>query len=330
VTRVTVFGAGAMGTALAIALARKGEDVTLWGSEFDARVLPDLRERASHPALPVSLPSTVRVCGPDELAEAAKDTEIAVMGANSAGARSLAGLVRDAVPGDADVVSIAKGLEPGSLDRMTEVYGQVLEDRPVVAVGGPALAAEVAEGQPCVAVLGCEDGAALGRVESCFAAERYAVHTTVDCAGLEYCGTAKNVGAIAAGILEGLGSAREQGFKNARAVLFTRAVAEMAALVEALGGRPETALGLAGMGDLLVTSIGGRNRQFGEMVGAGSNPDHAREDMQGRGLTVEGVESAIDVHALAQRAGLDLPVHEAVYRVVHEEAPPEHILEAVR
>jgi glycerol-3-phosphate dehydrogenase (NAD(P)+) len=318
VARITVFGAGAMGTALAMHLARRGEEVAVWGSEFDARVLPDLRDEGTHPALPGRIPESVRVYGPDELEDAAKGVEICVLGANSGGARSLAGLVKSAVPRAAVVVSIAKGLEPETMKRMTEVYTEEL--------GHP----EVAEAQPCVAVFACPDEDALETAVDAFRSPRYGVHTTDDCPGLELCGTAKNVGAIAAGIVEGLAAAREQANKNARAVLFTQAVHEMADLIEAAGGRRETALGLAGMGDLLVTSLGGRNRQFGEVVGSGSEPHRAEEEMEARGMTVEGVESARDVHVLAERHGLDLPVHEAVYRVIHEGEPPESILEAVR
>jgi glycerol-3-phosphate dehydrogenase (NAD(P)+) len=212
---------------------------------------------------------------------------------------------------------------------MTEVYTEEL-GKPVVAVGGPALAAEVAEGLPCTAVLGCEHSDALEETTKAFGSETYLIHDTSDCAGLEYCTTAKNVGAIAAGIVEGIGNRREQAYKNARAALFTQSVHEMADLVEGLGGKRETALGLAGMGDLLVTSLGGRNRMYGEMVGSGADPKHAEEDMQQRGMTVEGTESARDVHHLAKETGLDIPVHDAVYRVVHEGAAPASVLEALR
>lgn len=325
-----MFGAGAMGTALAIHLARKGEQVTLWGSKYDARVLPDLTEQRRHPALPEHLPESLRVLGPDELDDAAKGASLAVMGANSGGARSLAQMVAPALTDARAVVSLAKGLEPGSRKRMSEVYGEELGGRPVVAVGGPALAAEVAEGLPCAAVLASADDAALSEGSDTLRSDAYIVHSTPDCAGLELCGTAKNVGAIAAGILEGLGSARDQSYKNARAAVFAQAVSEMADLVERLGGRRETALGLAGLGDLLVTSIGGRNRQFGEMVGLGSEPLEAGRDMESRGLTVEGIESARDVHELAAQEGLDLPIHDAVYRVVHEDADPTEVLSAIR
>jgi glycerol-3-phosphate dehydrogenase (NAD(P)+) len=326
---ITIFGAGAMGTALAISLARNGQQVTLWGSEFDARVLPDLIQKRTHPALPATLPAEVRVAGPDELEQAAKGATIGVMGAHSAGARSLAKLTGGALGDVRIVVSLAKGLEPETRNRMTEVYGEEL-GKPVVAVGGPALAAEVAEGLPCTAVLACEDADALAETAGAFRSDTYLVHDIADCTGLEYCTTAKNVGAIGAGLLEGMGIRREQAYKNARAALFTQSVHEMADLVEGLGGARETAMGLGGMGDLLVTSLGGRNRQYGEMVGSGADPKHAEEDMKERGMTVEGTESARDVHDLAKEHGLDLPVHEAVYRVVHEGAQPSEVLDALR
>ena len=318
-----------MGTALAISLARKGEQVTLWGSKYDARVLPELTEKRQHPALPARLPDEVRVCGPDELEQAAKGATIGVMGAHSGGARSLAGMVGNALSDVRLVVSLAKGLEPETRRRMTHVYGEEL-GKPVVAVGGPALAAEVAEGLPCTAVLGCEDPGALAEAKGAFESDTYLVHDTEDCAGLEYCSTAKNVGAIGAGLVEGMGMRREQAYKNARSALFTQSVHEIADFVEGLGGKRETAFGLAGMGDLLVTSLGGRNRMYGEMVGSGADPKHAEEDMKERGMTVEGTDSALDVHILAKEKGLDLPVHEAVYRVVHEGGSPTEVLEALR
>jgi glycerol-3-phosphate dehydrogenase (NAD(P)+) len=318
-----------MGTALAIHLARKSEHVTLWGSRFDERVLPGLQNDRMHPALTERLPESIRVLGPEQLKEAVADTEVAIMAANSNGARSLAFIVAPVLPRVRAVVSIAKGLEPGSVSRISEVYRDELGDRPTVVVGGPALAPEVADGLPAAAVLASAHQKALEEAAGTFRTETYLVETTTDVAGVELCGTAKNVAAIGSGILEGLGRAREVEYKNARAALFARAVHEMADFVEGLGGRRETAFGLAGMADLLVTSIGGRNRAFGEAVGMGGDPVRTLENMTERGLTVEGVESARDVRVLAEKAGLVLPVHDAVYRVAHEGAPPTSILEAL-
>lgn len=324
-----MFGAGAMGTALAIHLARKGETVTLWGSRFDERVLPGLQNERMHPALTERLPESIRVLGPDHLKEAAADAEVAIMAANSNGARSLSIIVAPVLPGVRALVSIAKGLEPATVSRISEVYRDELGDRPTVVIGGPALAPEVADGLPAAAVFASTHPEALEETAGSFRTNTYLVETTDDVPGVELCGTAKNVAAIGSGILEGLGRARELEYKNARAALFARAVHEMADFVEGSGGRRETAFGLAGMADLLVTSIGGRNRAFGEAVGMGGDPGRTLENMTERGLTVEGVESARDVRILAEKAGLVLPVHDAVYRVVHEGAPPTSILEAL-
>lgn len=325
-----MFGAGAMGTALTIHLARNGAEVTLWGSRFDERVLPMLRSERTHPALSERLPESVRVLGPDGLDEAAAGTGIAVMGANSGGARSLARIVAASLSQARLIVSIAKGLEPVTVSRISEVYREELGERPTVVIGGPALAPEVADGLPAAAVFASADADAVAESAETFRTKTYVVEVSDDVAGVELCGTAKNVAAIGSGVVEGLGRARELEYKNARAALFARAVQEMADFVEATGGRRDTAFGLAGMADLLVTSLGGRNRAFGEAVGMGGDPARTLESMTERGLTVEGVESARDVRVLAEKAGLVLPVHDAVYRVIHEGAPPTSILEALR
>ncbi len=328
--RVGVFGAGAAGTALAIHLARTGQDVALWGSEFDARVLPGLRAERRHPALAEPVPSAVRVLGPDELPDAAEGCELAVLGANSRGARSLAGLVAHALPEGATLLSVGKGLERETHARLSQVYGEELRPRSVVSIGGPMLAPELAEGFLTAVVFASDDPEALRRAAETFHSETYLVEVTDDVAGVELCGTAKNVAAIGAGIVEGLAQTLQRDLKNARAALFSTAVREIAELVEAAGGRRETALGLAGMGDLYVTILGGRNRIYGEAVGLGGDPATVLQDMTSRGLTVEGAESVDDVQHFTAELGLHLPLHRAVHRVLHEGAPPEHVLEAVR
>ncbi|MDQ3991883.1 MAG: NAD(P)H-dependent glycerol-3-phosphate dehydrogenase [Actinomycetota bacterium] len=328
--RVTVYGAGAAGTALAIHLARKGEKVTVWGSRFDARVLPALRHDRSHPALTERLPDDVEVLGPDELDQAAAGSEVAVMAASSGGARSLASMVESALGEGAVVVSIAKGLEPRTRRRISEVYAEALGPRPVVVLSGPSLAPEVAEGLLTAVVGASADADALDEVARVFESDAFVVDRSDDVAGVEWGGIAKNVAAIGAGILEGMGAHRQADMKNARAALFTRSVHEIAGLIEAMGGRRETAFGLAGMGDLLVTGLGGRNRMYGEAVGMGAEPASTLTEMTGRGITVEGAESARDVHDVAAELGLHLPVHEAVHRIVHERAPTTELLEALR
>ena len=329
-SRITIFGAGAAGTALAIHLARKGEPTALWASRYDEAVLPHLEKERTHPALPERLPPELEVHGPDGLFEAAADVRIAIMGAHSGGARSLARMVGDVLSENAAIVSIAKGLEPDTGKRMSVVYGEALPGRAIVALSGPSLAPELAEGLPTAVVVACEEAGEAGRVAAALRSPSFLVDESEDVAGVEVCGTAKNVAAIGAGVLEGLAQHQQRDMKNARAALFTRALHEIGELAGAAGGQRETAFGLAGAGDLLVTSLGGRNRMYGEAIGMGAEPRQTLEEMTKRGMTVEGADSARDVHTMATELGLGLPVHEAVYRVVHEAAPPTSILEALR
>jgi glycerol-3-phosphate dehydrogenase (NAD(P)+) len=327
--RVTVFGAGAMGTAIAIHASRQGVETALWANPYDVRVLEAMRADGRHPSIPAHLPESLTLFDPDSLHAAAEGLEIAILAANSAGARSLATMVKDAVGGARQVVSIAKGLESESFLRMSEVLAEELPDADIVAVGGPCLAAELAQELPTSAVWAAHDEATARAAGSVFGNKNYQLLYTDDLIGVEYCSVIKNVAAIGMGLLDGLGMALTENFKNAKAALFTKAMDEVATLVVALGGRAETALGLAGLGDCLVTGLGGRNRLYGELVGAGRDPQATLEDMQSRGMTVEGVDSAVDVHKLTEEHGLYLPYHSAVHRVLLEGGDPRSLLEVL-
>ncbi len=330
VARIGVFGAGAMGTAMAMHAARSGNETSLWASEHDAHAFEGLRVEHRHPLLPEHIPGSLVVHGPYELAEAARDVEVAVMGANSRGARSLARMVRGHLEGARSFVSIAKGLEPETRRRISEVYTQELPGPAIVAVGGPCLAAELAEGLPTAAVWASSDVEVAAAAGAPLQDVRYQLTFTDDIVGVELCSMMKNVAAIGLGILDGLGKPMGRDFKNAKAALFTRAAHELNELVTALGGRSETVFGLAGVGDQLVTSLGGRNRLYGEMVGVGDPPADALIELEARGLTVEGVDSARDVRHLARERGLDLPYHAAVHRVLFEGGEPDEIWEVLR
>jgi glycerol-3-phosphate dehydrogenase (NAD(P)+) len=325
-----VFGAGAMGTAVAMHAARQGHDVTLWGSPHDARALEGLRADGKHPSLPEHLPGGVRVLGPAELAEAADGAEIVILGANSHGARSLAKQTAPAITGARVAVSIAKGLEPATGSRMSQVYAEEFPEIPVVCVGGPCLATELAQGLPTAGVWAASTVEIARDAGQPFDARAYQLTFTDDVVGVELCAMMKNVAAIGLGLLDGIGKPTGEDFKNAKAALFTKAAHEIVELVGASGGRSETAFGLAGIGDQLVTSLGGRNRLFGELVGAGEAPDATLRDLEARGLTVEGVDSTRDVARLAEELGLDLPYHAAVHRVLSDGADPRDILEVLR
>jgi glycerol-3-phosphate dehydrogenase (NAD(P)+) len=330
VARVAVFGAGAMGTAMAMHAARAGHQTTLWASQHDHHVLEPLRTDRKHPLLPEHLPDAVAIHGPDELESAAAEARFVVLGANSHGARSLAALVRDHV-GDALVaISIAKGLEPQTGKRMSEVYAEELAGTPIVSVGGPCLATELAEGLPTAGVWAGQPIELAQQAGTPFDTSAYQLTYTDDVVGVELCAMMKNVAAIGLGILDGLGKPTGEDFKNAKAALFIKAAHEIVDLVTTLGGRDDTAFGLAGIGDQLVTALGGRNRLYGELVGTGEPPEQTLKDLETRGMTVEGVDSTRDVTRLAAEHDLALPYHAAIHRVLFEGAAPRDILEVLR
>ncbi len=315
---------------MAMHAARQGHDVTLWGSSHDSWALQHLLSDGKHPLLPEHLPTGIRVCGPDDLASAAADARFLILGANSHGARSLARLIKDHIDGAFVAVTVAKGLEPDTGKRMSEVYAEELAGTPIVTVGGPCLAAELAEGLPTASVWA---GASLTLAREAgqpFDAASYQLTYSDDMIGVELCAMMKNVAAIGLGMLDGIGKPAGEDFKNAKAALFTKAAHEIVDLVSACGGRAETAFGLAGIGDQLVTSLGGRNRLYGELVGAGEPPAATLRGLEERGMTVEGVDSTRDVARLADEHSLDLPYHAAIHRVLFEGADPRDILEVLR
>ena len=319
-----------MGTAFAMHASRMGHETGLWANSYDQRAYASLREERKHPLLPEHLPSQIELHGPNELAEAATGCEIAVMGANSHGARSLARMVGSHIRYARFVLSVAKGLEPTSGKRMSEVYGEELDGADVIAIGGPCLAAELAEGLPTAGIWAGATEESARDAGKLFDDRHYQLVFTDDVVGVELCSMMKNVAAIGLGILDGLGKPTAEDYKNAKAALFTRAAQELAEVVTSLGGRRETVFGLAGLGDQLVTSLGGRNRLYGEMVGAGDPPESTLAELEARGLTVEGVDSTRDVLRLAQEKGIPIPYHSAIHRVLFGGAHPRDILEVLR
>jgi glycerol-3-phosphate dehydrogenase (NAD(P)+) len=227
------------------------------------------------------------------------------------------------------IISVAKGLESETFLRVSQDLEEEIPGVPVAAIGGPCLAAELAQELPTAAVWAAREEGTARAAGTLFEDRHYQIYYTDDLVGTEYCSVIKNVAAIGMGLLDGLGMALTENFKNAKAALFTKAMDEVATLVVALGGRADTALGLAGLGDCLVTGLGGRNRLYGELVGAGRDPQATLQDMQSRGLTVEGVDSALDVRQLTQERQLVLPYHEAVYRVLLEGGDPRSLLEVL-
>lgn len=318
-TRCAVIGAGAWGTALADLLARSGHEVILWAREADVVESINLHHRNDRflagPILAPSLRATA------DLTEAVHGAEVVSYVAPSHVLRQVVRAHADAVPPDATVVVATKGIERDSLAIMTDVVGEELPGHEIVALSGPSFAAEVAARQPTAVVAASSQLAVAERVQQVFSTDSFRVYANDDVVGVELGGALKNVMAVATGMAEGLGL----GF-NSRAALITRGLAEMTRLGVALGARPSTFAGLAGMGDLVLTCTGSlsRNRSVGMEVGQGSTLD---EVLATRETVAEGVTTAASANALAQREGVEMPIVFAVHRILFEGSPPRLAIE---
>ena len=306
--QVAVVGAGTWGTTIAALVAPRHPTV-VWARRKD--VADEIAAtHANTTYLPgVLLPPELR--STPSLEEAVGGADVIVMAVPSHGFRGVLDALAPFAPAGAPVVSLSKGLEPGTHLRMTEVVAAVLPDHSVAALTGPNLAREVAVGQPTGAVLACTDGDIARRLQEVFGAPHFRVYTNRDVVGCEIGGVVKNVIAIAAGMVEGMGFG-----DNTKATVITRGLAELARLGVALGGEPATFAGLAGLGDLVATcaSAQSRNHHVGVELGRG----RAIGDIVGGMPTVaEGVKSSSAVVEVARERGVEMPIAEQVDAVCH-------------
>jgi glycerol-3-phosphate dehydrogenase (NAD(P)+) len=298
---VAILGAGSWGTALSIHLARQEHRVRLWGR--DERLVGEMRlRRANAVYLPdVTLPKGVTVTS--DLEEALDRADLVVAAVPSHGCRAV---VRAAVPylkDGATVVSATKGLEADTLLRLSEVIAEEIGPvHPVVALSGPSFAMEVAHQLPTVVVAASSDQRATDLVQTEFRGTYFRLYGSDDVIGVEVGGALKNVIAIAAGVVQGLGLGH-----NALAALITRGLAEITRLACAAGGRRETLAGLSGLGDLVLTCTGGlsRNRHVGVELARGRRLD---EILAGMKMIAEGVRTTGAALALGSRYGVELPI----------------------
>ncbi len=337
--KVTILGAGDMGTALVTPLASNGHDVVLWGTGRDESIVAALRAGEEHPRLRVKLPANVRVAPAEDARDALRDAEVVVVAITSDAVRSVLRTVAPALGAPRVIVTVAKGFDAGSDGTAIQLLPDTIAEftsAPVVAVGGPSKANEVAHGQPTSVVFGSRDARALALAQSCFATPSYLIHPTDDLAGLEAVAAMKNAYAIALGIPDGFGLRTGRPHHNLRAALYPIAVAELSVLAALFGGRAETALGLAGAGDLLVTITSGRNRLLGERIGLGETPDQAVATLTASGTTIEGYPAVAFGHRALQNAlnarlsGVtELPLLDATWRILYRNADPESTLLAI-
>jgi glycerol-3-phosphate dehydrogenase (NAD(P)+) len=319
-TRVAVIGAGSWGTAVA-AIVAGNADTVLWARSAEQAAAID-RDHENAAYLPgIALPTKLRATA--DLAEACTAADVVVFAVPSHGVRSVLTQARTHVAAGAAIVSLAKGIEQGTLLRMTQVIAQELPDHDAGRIGvltGPNLAREVAAGQPTASVVAVTDAAVGEDLQRVFFAPTLRVYTNPDVVGCEMAGALKNVIAIGAGIADGL----DYG-DNTKAALITRGLAELARLGVVLGGEPLTFAGLAGMGDLIATcaSPQSRNRHVGVELGRGRALDEIVSEMH---MVAEGVKTTAAVLELAAAHKVEMPLASFVGRVLYEGAHPADLV----
>ncbi len=305
--KIAVVGSGAWGTALAIRLCKNGHDVTLW--TFETNLIPQMEQERHNIRLPGAvLPESLKISGDYGCVKGCK---LVVMASPSFPIRSVCRGVAPYLDEDAVMVSVTKGIENGTLLRMSEVVAQET-GKPVVVLTGPSHAEEVALDVPTGCLAACENRELAELVQDTFMSDTFRVYTSPDAVGAELGAALKNVIALCAGVSDGLGCG-----DNTKAMLMTRGLTEMARLGISMGASKDTFAGLAGVGDLIVTctSMHSRNRRAGILIGQGKT---AKEAMEEVGAVVEGYYAAASAYELSKKQGVEMPIVTAAYRVLYE------------
>lgn len=323
----TVLGAGAMGTALCKPLIESGWEVHLWGTWLDDHLLDAIEAGRPHPRIDVAAAPGVRTFRSDRLAEALEGADGVDIAVTSDGLPKVTGMALDHIGGARALCLTSKGFwtDPdGRVRLLPEAIRAIAADKgvqlpPLVAIGGPVKANECGAGEVTATVYASEDLPAAERLAREVTTGSYGVRPTDDEIGVELCAALKNVFAIALGIADGLGESTGVPRHNLKVASFTQAVREMSILVEMAGGRAGTPYGLAGVGDLEVTGLAGRNKFYGVRLGRGETPDGALAEMDRLEQTVEGRPAAPLAVEFAHQAGAtaeDLPLLHTVSRIL--------------
>lgn len=319
--KLSIIGAGSFGTAMAAVASRCGNDVVLWA--HDPNVADEIDKTRRNPIYLPSVALGDRVRATSSLAEAAEFSDVVFMVVPSHHYRSVLAELRGHLGREISVVSATKGLETNSLQRMSEVTAAELREalRGFAVLSGPTFALEAARGDPTAAVVASHDLALAEQVQHAMSDPTFRLYNSRDVAGVELAGSLKNVIAIAAGVLEGLGLG-----SNTTAALITRGLHEMTRLAIALGGRIETIAGLAGMGDLVLTCTGAlsRNRSLGVALGKGKRLDDVLAETR---TVAEGVRTAKAAKMLAEQHGIEMPIIAEMERVLYEGESPRAALQ---
>lgn len=307
--RIAIVGAGSWGTALAVVAARAGHEVMLWSR--DAEVVRSINYDRINPRYLTSVSIPDRVVATNEIE--LKNASLVLLAAPSHAARQLLTQMSSALDESAIIVSVSKGVEIESGKRISEIVKEVVGgSHSFVCLSGPSFAKEVVAGSPTAIVAASEDAAAARTVQNDLSFENLRIYTNTDVVGTELGGSVKNVMAIAAGMTTGLGLG-----SNSIAALITRGLAEITRLARHEGAQMETLMGLAGLGDLVLTCTGelSRNRYVGKQLGKGIPLD---EIVSGMNEVAEGIKTTMAVKQLAERAGLEMPITNEVKAVLYD------------
>jgi glycerol-3-phosphate dehydrogenase (NAD(P)+) len=307
--RMAVVGAGSWGTTVA-SLAAANTPTTLWARRSE--VVDSINTRHINPDYISAVGLSPELKASGSLVDTVSNADVVVMAVPSQGFRQVLAEASPHIRPWVPIVSLSKGLEAGTMMRMSQVAHDVLPDHPVAVLTGPNLASEISVGQPAASVVAIDDDVIATALQELFSTPTFRVYTNADVVGCEIAGVVKNVIAIASGIAMGMGFG-----DNTRASLLTRGLAEMTRLAVALGGNAESLSGLAGMGDLIATcsSTSSRNTSVGIRLGQG---EALADIIASTSMVAEGVKSSATVLQLAHQHGVDMPITEQVVAVCHE------------
>ena len=314
-SKVAFLGGGSFGTALGILLADKGLEVSIY--DRGKSVVNDINLNKKNDKYIKDLVIPKNVTAFNDLDEALKDIKFLVLAVPSHVVRSASRSLKGKISSDVIVISIAKGIEEGTNLRLSEVIEEELPNNKVVILSGPSHAEEVAFDIPTTVVVSSKDEEAANIVQDLFMTNNFSVYINEDLVGVEIGGAVKNIIALAAGVCDGIGYG-----DNTKAALMTRGMAEIVRVGMKLGGKPETFLGLTGMGDLIVTctSLHSRNRRAGYLIGSGKSAEEATKEV---GMVVEGIKACRAFYELKEKLQVEMPITDILYRVLFENKDPK-------
>lgn len=317
--RIGVLGGGSWGTAISMHMANKGNDVTIWDRNIGLVNEMNVNRTNKRYLKEVSLPQNISVTS--DIEDCVRDSEIIIIAVPSQGVRDVCTRLSGLIDEKKVFVSLAKGIENGTLKRVSEVIGEFFPRNPIGVISGPSHAEEVSRGIPTTVVASSRSMEIAEYLQDAFISPSFRVYTNPDIIGVELGGAVKNVIALAAGISDGLGFG-----DNTKAAIMTRGIAEIARLGIAMGAQPMTFAGLSGIGDLIVTctSVHSRNRRAGILIGSGKSVKEAIEEVN---MVVEGITTTKSVEEISNNLNIEMPITNQLYEILFKDKNPKIAVE---